>query len=1024
MTEPFVQLPLPEPGADVDLPAAWEARRLRPLLQTWTPEALSRVFFLSTEDRAQVQTCRGSHNRLGFGLQLVLMRFLHIVLPDLARVPEPVLHFISLQLDLNPAVLAAYGTRGQTRDAHSAQIRTYLGLRLFAADDGPPLQGYLVQRAMHRDDAGVLVAEAEAWLRRHHILFPAIGTLQRLVATARTLADAEVYAVIARQMTPARQAALDALLTRSQGRRGSTFAWLKAPAPHASVPAILELRDKRQAILATDVVGLDLTALNRNRVRQLAQLGQTYHAGALRRFDDAKRTAILVCLLHDLAQSVTDDLLAMLDVLIGRIFSQAAHERDMLFAQQGKAINANLHLFRRVAAVLLDPAVSDDLVRAQAFAQVPQAQLQQAYDQSAALIQPEDFNSFTFLVTRYPHLRSFLPAVLAAVPFTGTDAAQPTLAGLAAIHALDTAKPRWKKLPVGTPCGFVTESWKAVVAPEPGVIDHRFWMLCLAEQLRSQLRSADILVPGSRQHQAWTSYLHSDAAWQARKASWFSAWHGSPDVDAYLTQVEAQFAATVQQVADGWEANPFARFADDQLVLARDEKVEIPASARALRQAAVDLLPRMKLPDILIEVNRWVNFRSAFTHPNDTARRGPDGRDAPFDATLFAVILAQGCNLPLTTMAEASSLSYHQLVHTADWYVRESTVREAIIALVDYHHGLPLATTFGAGTSAMSDGIRFGVTARSLYARHNPRLPTRTRGVTVYDMTSDQGSQPYLDVIRCDIRESAAVLDAALHHETELPLKEHFTDTHGYTELIFGLFELESRIFSPRIRDLPSQVLYPLRRDDRQGPLGRLFRGPLINRERIRANWDEMHRIAASLQDGTVTAQLLVSKLQALKQQRGAHTGIQELGRIFKTLAALSYISDEAYRRRIHHTLNKGELLHALAREVFFGQQGLFRERDYAGQLNRATCMSLIINAIVVWNTRYLLAAVEELRRQGMVITDGDLGHLTPLVWEHITMHGSYHFDVHVPQQLRELRPLRVRRVPAPNAGDDDEGDG
>ncbi|MGH2545188.1 MAG: Tn3 family transposase [Ardenticatenaceae bacterium] len=110
-----------------------------------------------------------------------------------------------------------------------------------------------------------------------------------------------------------------------------------------------------------------------------------------------------------------------------------------------------------------------------------------------------------------------------------------------------------------------------------------------------------------------------------------------------------------------------------------------------------------------------------------------------------------------------------------------------------------------------------------------------------------------------------------------------------------------------------------------------------------------MHRVAASLQDGTVTAQLLVSKLQALKQQSGAHKGIQELGRLFKTLAALTYISDEGYRRRIHHTLNKGELLHALAREIFFGQQGLFRERDYLAQLNRATCMSLIINAIVVW---------------------------------------------------------------------------
>jgi TnpA family transposase len=83
---------------------------------------------------------------------------------------------------------------------------------------------------------------------------------------------------------------------------------------------------------------------------------------------------------------------------------------------------------------------------------------------------------------------------------------------------------------------------------------------------------------------------------------------------------------------------------------------------------------------------------------------------------------------------------------------------------------------------------------------------------------------------------------------------------------------------------------------------------------------------------------------------------------VFKTLAALNYISDEDYRRRIHHTLNKGELLHALVREVFFGQQGLFRERDYLGQLNRATCMSLIINAIVVWNTRYMMAALEHLR--------------------------------------------------------------
>jgi TnpA family transposase len=595
MAEPPIQLSLPDPSADIDLPAAWEARRLRPLLQLWTPETLSRVFFLSTEDRAQVQSCRGSHNRLGFALQLVLMRFLNIVLPDLSRVPEPILHFVSLQIDVNPVALMTYATRSQTRDAHSVQIRDYLGLRLYAAGDAEPLQGFLVQRAMHRDDAGVLIAEAEDWLRRNGILFPAVGTLQRLVGAARSIAEAHIHAVIQRQLTPACIAALDALLNRSQGRRGSTFAWIKAPAPTASSDAILMLRDKRKTILATDVMRIDLSTLNRNRVRQLAALGQTYHAGALKRFDDAKCRAILVCLLQERGLSVTDDLVAMLDVLIGRIFTSSARERDNAFAQQGKAINTNLRLFRSVAAVLLDLDIADDEVRTRAFALVPQAQLQQAYAQSATLVQPDDFNSFAFLAKRYAYLRSFLGDVLEAVPFTGTDAAKPTLEAISFIRQLDATKPKWKKLPPETPCAFVPDAWVSVVCPAPTAINHQLWMLCLAEQLRNQLRSADILVPGSRQHQEWTSYLHSAAAWRERRASWFDTWYGPPDVNAYLAELEERFETLIEQVTEGWEQNTFARIEDNTLVLSRDEKIDVPASARALRQAAVELLPRMKL---------------------------------------------------------------------------------------------------------------------------------------------------------------------------------------------------------------------------------------------------------------------------------------------------------------------------------------------------------------------------------------------------------------------------------------------
>lgn len=110
-------------------------------------------------------------------------------------------------------------------------------------------------------------------------------------------------------------------------------------------------------------------------------------------------------------------------------------------------------------------------------------------------------------------------------------------------------------------------------------------------------------------------------------------------------------------------------------------------------------------------------------------------------------------------------------------------------------------------------------------------------------------------------------------------------------------------------------------------------------------------------------------------------------------------------------SLNKGDLLHALAREVFFGQQGIFRERDYVGQLNRAIYMSLMINAMVVWNTRSMMAVLDHLRNTGVVVQDTDLKHVTPLLWEHITFHGSYHFDRGEPNRRTGLHPLRIQPV-------------
>jgi TnpA family transposase len=81
-------------------------------------------------------------------------------------------------------------------------------------------------------------------------------------------------------------------------------------------------------------------------------------------------------------------------------------------------------------------------------------------------------------------------------------------------------------------------------------------------------------------------------------------------------------------------------------------------------------------------------------------------------------------------------------------------------------------------------------------------------------------------------------------------------------------------------------------------------------------------RIAGSLMLGTVNPTQLIKALQHGGKPTMLGRAIGELGRIFKTKHNLTYIDDEAYRRKILTQLNRGESRHSLARAVWYGKKG------------------------------------------------------------------------------------------------------
>ena len=105
--------------------------------------------------------------------------------------------------------------------------------------------------------------------------------------------------------------------------------------------------------------------------------------------------------------------------------------------------------------------------------------------------------------------------------------------------------------------------------------------------------------------------------------------------------------------------------------------------------------------------------------------------------------------------------------------------------------------------------------------------------------------------------------------------------------------------------------------------------------------------------------------------------------------------------------LNKGEAMNGLARAIFFGKQGELRERTMENQLQRASALNIIINAINIWNTLYLEKAIEYRKTEGDFNEDL-IANISPLGWEHINLLGEYTFNSEESFSREGLRELNI----------------
>jgi hypothetical protein len=579
---------------------------------------------------------RTNSNRLGIAVQLCFLRHPGWAWTPEEQIPATMLRWIAVQVSADPSDIESYAKRDPTRREHFLELLQEYSWRSFGLHEYREMSVWLMNQARSTDLGMALITLLISELRHRRIVVPVLPVLERLTIAARSRARRKAYRALNGDLTSEQRQNLDRLLELRGESRQTWLGWLRQAIGAANPNNILACIERLTFIRQLHIPIEWARRIHQNRLVQIAREGAGTDAAHLRSFSLERRYATLVATVLDTATILIDETLEMHERFLGKLFNKAQRKHLASFQEQGKAINDKVRLYALVGQALIEAKQS----AADPFSEIEKLMTWEAFETSvveaAKLARPEEFDHLALVTQSYPQLRRYAPQLLEVFEFQSTSATEELLQAVALLRELNFKNAR--RVPDNAPSGFIRPRWQKHVFTSEG-IDRRFYETCVLSEVGKSLRAGDLWVVGSRRYKDFEEYLLPAEVYRAIKLSGLAV---DVDCTAYLQertkQLDTEFLR-VDRLAKAGEL-PEASIVDGVLKIIPPDDQE-PEQLEQLTRQAYAMLPRIKITDLLIEVDEWTNFTAHFTH----LRNGEVASDR---ALLLSAILADGINLGIT----------------------------------------------------------------------------------------------------------------------------------------------------------------------------------------------------------------------------------------------------------------------------------------------------------------------------------------------------------------------------------------
>ena len=618
-----------------------------------------------------------------------------------------------------------------------------------------------------------------------------------------------------------------------------------------------------------------------------------------------------------------------------------------------------------------------------------------------------DIDFYSILESKSVKLQNRVAGIVKALEFREDCADQPLYKALCHYREKDGS------LSDSVPCDFLSPVELSLLRGNDGKFRVPLYKILLFGKIAEAIRAGTLNLEHSYKYRTLEDYLIARSSWDEGKSSLIerASLQVVENCPKVLTDLQARldqyYQLTNQRILDG--KNEFVSVKSDGAYT-----VQTPPAAEKVAPGLSEYFPETKfvsLLEILSTTNQVTNFLGEFKRSKLKYNRA-----RPSDRSFFAGMLGLGCGIGIKRMAQISSLiDEAELERTVNWHFSLENVDAANDRILAFMDKLELPSVYLQDSElrhTSSDGQKIEVVVPSLNANYSFKYFGQGKGVSAYSFIDVRHFLFHPTVISAAEREAAYVIDGLMYNDV-VKSDIHSTDTHGYSEMIFGATHLLGFMFAPRIKGLGRQHLYTF-----PGNSKKLYKEKnypilpdgVINIQLITENWDEILRFIATIKLKETPASQLFRRLNSYSKAHPLWEALKEFGKIVKSIFILHYIDDLNLRQAIEKQLNKIESAQKFSNAVAFGSQEL-RQADREEQNIVVACRRLIKNSIICWNYLYLsqkiVNAPSPAHKKEILdaVQNGSV-----VAWRHINFYGEYDFsDEKLKDSVGVTAPLTQR---------------